>query len=106
MQCVDFTRAKPELLENLLVVFSQRRSASGRLLGDAVHLNGTADRRAQLAARTVKRNDNVVQAQLWILDNFLWTPHGAERDVNAIEDLVPMRHRPRSEDLVENFCQL
>src|ERR1700676_2461648 len=27
VQCVDFTRAEPELLENLLIVFSQRRGS-------------------------------------------------------------------------------
>ncbi len=33
-------------------------------LGDTVHLNRTADRRGQLAAGTVERNDDVVQSQL------------------------------------------
>src|ERR1700680_3784288 len=50
VQCVDFTRAESDLLEDLLVVCSQRRGSPRRHLGDAMHLNRTADRRAQLAA--------------------------------------------------------
>jgi hypothetical protein len=48
-----------------------------------VYLNGAANRRAQLAACAVKRNDNVVQPQLRILNDFQRPTHGAERDVNA-----------------------
>src|SRR3984885_2017567 len=106
VQCVDFTRAEPKLLEDLLVVFSQRRGSPRRHLGDAMHLNWTADRRAQLAACAVKGNDNIVQSQLWVLDDFPWSSHGAERDVDTAENLVPMRHWLSSEDLVENLCQL
>src|SRR3984957_3659414 len=105
VQRLDFARAEPELLENLLVVFSQRRGALRRHLGDAMHLNGTADCRIKLTACAVKRNDNVVHSQLWILDDLLRSSHGAERDVNATKYLVPMRHRLSTEYLVENLGQ-
>ena len=44
--------------------------------------------------------------QLRIIDDFLRPAHGAERDMNAAEDLVPVRHRLRAEDVVENGGQL
>src|SRR5260370_5570202 len=85
VQSVDFSRAEPELLENSLIVFAKGRGALCRHFSDAMHLNGTADRGGQLAARTFERNDDVIQAQLRIVDDFLWPAHGAECDVNPIE---------------------
>src|SRR5271170_902648 len=91
-QCVHFARTEPEFFEHLLVVLSQCRGAPRRHLGDAVHLNRTADRRPQLAACTVQRNDNLIQPQLRVLNDLLRSSHGAERNVNTAEDLVPMAH--------------
>src|SRR6266852_5581575 len=92
-QAVDVCRVEPQLLENLLVVLSELRGALCGHFGDAMHLNRTADRRGQLAAGTVERNDDVVQPQLWIGDHLLRPVHGAERDADAVEYLLPMRHR-------------
>ena len=71
-----------------------------------MHLNRTADGRGQFAAGSFERNDDVIRSQLRIIDDFLRLTHGAEGDVNAIEDLVPMRHRLRAEDLIQNRGQL
>src|ERR1700722_20185321 len=46
-EAIDFGGGEPELLENLLVVLSQRRCALRGHLGDAMHLNGAADCRGQ-----------------------------------------------------------
>src|SRR3984885_5724237 len=105
-QAVDFSDAEPELLENLVVVFSKRRSALRSNFRHAVHLNGAADRRGQFAACAFKRNDDLIRSQLRIVDNFLWPADDAEGDVNAIEGVIPMRHRLRAEDFVENRGQL
>src|SRR5689334_12060420 len=98
-EAVDFGRAEPELFENLFVVLTKRRGAPCWHFRDAVHLNGTANRRVQLAAGAFERNDDVVRLKLWIIDDFLRAVDGAEWDVNAIEDLIPMRHWLRGEDL-------
>ena len=87
-------------------MFSKRRGALCRHFRHAVHLNGAADRRGQFAACAFERNDDVIRPQLRIVDDFLWPAHDAEGDVNAIEDFVPMRHRLRAEDFVENCGQL
>src|SRR5207245_4080830 len=81
-QSVDLSRAEPELLEHVLSVFSKCRCASCRHFRDAMHLKRTADRRGELAAGSVERNDDVIRPQLRILDDFLWPSHGAERHVN------------------------
>src|SRR5438876_7645432 len=93
IQAGDFRRAESELFENLFVVLAEFRRAFRRHFADTMHLNRTADRRAQLAARAFERHDDIIQSQLWIGDDFLRPTHSAERDVNAIEDFVPMRHR-------------
>src|SRR6202051_3688948 len=105
-EAVDFGGGESELLENLLVVFSKRRSALRSHFVHAVHLNGAADRRGQFAACAFERNDDLIRTQLRIVDDFLWPAHDAEGDVNAIEGVVPMRHRLRAEDFVKNSGQL
>src|SRR6266849_6802764 len=92
-QTIDFSRAKSELPENLLVVFSDLWGALRGHLGDAMHLKRAADRGRQLAAGAVERNDDVVRPELGIADHLLWPTHRSERHVNAVEHLVPMRHR-------------
>src|SRR5258708_40197193 len=101
-EALDFGGTEPELFENLFVMFAERRGALGRHFRDAVHLNGAADRRCQFAARPFERNDDVIRSQLWIFNDFLWAAHGAERDMNAVKDFVPVRHRLRAKDLVQN----
>jgi len=61
MQTVDFGRAESELLENLLVVFSNLWGALRGHFGDAMHLKRAADCGRQLAAGTVERNDDVIR---------------------------------------------
>ena len=61
VQAVDLGRAESELRENFFIVFSKCRRALCRHFGDAMHLNGTADRRGQLAACAFERNDDVIR---------------------------------------------
>src|SRR6266849_7354959 len=105
-QAVDFGRAESELPQNLVVVFSNLRGALRGHLGDAMHLKRAADRRRQLAAGTIERNDDVIRPELGIVDHLLRPAHRSERHVDAIEDLVPMRHRLAAEDLVEDRREL
>src|SRR5712671_5553187 len=105
-QTIDFGRAKSELPENLLVVFSNLWGAPRGHLGDAMHLKRAADCGRQLAAGTVERNDDVIRPELGIVDHLLWPTHRSERHVSAVEHLVPMRHRLRTEDLVEDRREL
>src|SRR5258708_27902764 len=93
VQAIDFARAETELVENLFVVFSERRGALCRDFCHTMNLNGTADGGAQVAACSFEGNDDVICPQLRIVDDFLWPPDGAEGDMNAVEDFIPMRHR-------------
>src|ERR1700682_1569827 len=106
MQTIDFARAEAELPENLVVVFSNLRGALGGHLGDAMHLKRAADGGRQLAAGAIERNDDVVRLQLGIVDHLSRPTHGSERHVDAIEHLVPMRHRLGAEDLVADCREL
>src|SRR5712672_1817089 len=105
-QTIDFGRAESELPENLIVVFSNLWGALRGHFGDAMHLKRAADRRRQLAAGTVERNDDVVRPELGIVDHLLWPTHRSERYVNAVEHVIPMRHRLGTEDLVEDRREL
>src|ERR1700722_619002 len=71
-----------------------------------MHLNRTADGRGQLLAGSFERNDDVIRSQLRIIHDFLRLTHGAEGNVNAVEDLIPVRHWLRSKDLIEYCRQL
>src|SRR4029077_2083402 len=101
-QTIDFGRAESQLPENFLVVFANLWGALRGYLGDAMHLKRARDGGRQLAAGTIERNDDVVRLELRILDHLLRPAHRSERHVNAIEHLVPMRHRLGTEDLVED----
>src|SRR6266550_1566171 len=105
-QAFDFFHVEAEFLENLFVMFADFRCAFRRNFGHAVHLNRTANRRGQLIAGSFQRNDDVIGSQLRIIDDLLRIAHGAEGDVNAIEDFIPMRHRLRTEDFIEHCRQL
>src|SRR5437660_12489365 len=105
-EALDFGGTEPELFENLFVVFADFRGALGRHFRDAVHLNRAADRELQLPARSFERHDDVIRAQLWIFNDFLRAAYGAERDMNSVNDFVPVRNRLRSKDLVQNRGQL
>ena len=87
-------------------MLSKFGSAPGRHFRDAMHINWTADRRGQLAAGAFERNDDIVRAQLRIIDHLFRPAHCAERHVDSIEDRVPVRHRLRAEDFVENGREL
>src|ERR1700761_420076 len=65
-QTIDLGRAKSQLPENLVVVFSNLRGALRGHLGDAMHLKRAADCGRQLAACTFERNDDVIRPQLGI----------------------------------------
>src|SRR5258708_12941587 len=97
-QTIDFGRAKSELPENFLVVFSNLWSALGGHFGDAMHLKRAADCGRQLAAGTIERNDDVVRLELGIVDHLLAPTHCSERHVSAVEHLVPMCHRLPPDD--------
>src|SRR6266436_7377265 len=105
-QTIDFGRAKSELPENLVVVFSNLRGALRGHLGDTMHLKRAADCGRQLAAGAIERNNDVVRPELGIVDHLLRSTHRSERHVDAIENLIPMCHRLATEDLVEDRCEL
>src|ERR1700722_15069917 len=105
-QTIDFGRAESELAENFLVVFANLWGALRGHLGDAMHLKRAADCGGQLAAGTFERNDDVVRPELGIVDHLLWSTHRSERHVNAVERVIPMRHRLGTEDLVEDRREL
>ena len=65
-----------------------------------MHLNRTANRRVQLVAGALERNDDVVRSQLRIVDDFLRITHGAKGDMNTIENFIPMRHWLGAEDFI------
>src|ERR1700722_2317894 len=98
----DLGSTESELRENFLSVLPDFRSSLCSHLGYAVHLDRTADRRRQFAARTFDRNDYVVQPQLWVVNHLFRSAHGAERDVDPAEDLVPMLHRRRAKDVIKD----
>src|SRR5712671_6358516 len=106
MQTIDFGRAESELPENFLVVFSNLWGALCGYLGDTMHLKRARDGGRQLAAGAIERDDDVVRLELRILDHLLRPTHRSERHVNAIEHLVPMRHRLVTEYLVEDRREL
>src|SRR6476646_7808237 len=101
-QTIDFDRAKTELPENLLAVLSKLWGALRGYLGDAMHLKRAADCRRQLAAGAIERHDDVIRPELRIVDHLLRPTHRSERHVDAIEHVVPMRHRLGTEGLVED----
>src|SRR6267378_2524388 len=105
-QCTDIARAEAEFLQNSLVVLSEGRGAPSRHLFDAMHLYWAADGGSQLAGGTFQWHNNVIERKLRIIDDFLRTAHGAERHVDALEDLLPMRHRLGCEDIIQNRRQL
>src|SRR6266446_10522746 len=65
-QAIDLLRVEAELLEDLFVMFAELRGTPGRDFGHVVHLNRTADRGAQVAARALEGNDDVVGPELRI----------------------------------------
>src|SRR5271168_1406834 len=92
-QAGDFARAKAQLLENRLVVFSKCWGPLGRDFRNAVHIDRATDRRGELATRSFQGNDDVVCAQLGVVDYFFRSAHDAESGMDTIEGLAPMRHR-------------
>src|SRR5260370_6194041 len=105
-QTIDLGRAESELPEHLVVVFSNLRGALRGHFGDAVHLKRAADGGRQLAAGTIERNDDIVRLKLGIIDHLLRPTHCSERDVDTIEDLVPMWHRLATEHIVADRREL
>src|SRR5689334_21207096 len=105
-KAIDLIRIKAEFVENLLIVFAELRSTFRSHFGHTVDLNRTADCRSYVVTRAFDRDYDVIRAQLRIVDDFLWTADGAKRNLGATEDLVPMRHRFRSEHFVKNGRQL
>src|SRR5215469_17888082 len=100
VQGIDALRVKSQVMEDLLGVFAEVGRAAGWYFGDAMHLDRAADRRGELAAGALERNDDVVRLELRVIDDFLRPAHRPDRE--ALERLVPMRHWLRAEGLVEN----
>src|SRR5258708_26794215 len=101
-QTIDFSRAKSQLPENLLLVLSNLWGALRGHFRDAMHLKRAADGGRQLAAGTIERNDDIVRLELRIVDHLLRSTHRSERHVNAVEHFVPMCHRLGTEDIRED----
>src|SRR5882724_13522780 len=92
-QAFDFFRVELEFLENFFIVFSNFWCPLRRNFAHVMHLNRTADRRRYFIAGSFQRNDDVVCPELRVIDDFFWLTHGTEGDVNATENLIPVRHR-------------
>src|SRR6201987_384542 len=105
-QPCDVVTCESKFLQHFIVVLADSRRAPGRYFSNTVYLNGTADGRGQLLASSFERNDDVIRSQLRIINDFLRLTHGAERDLSAVEDFVPMRHRLRTKNLIEHCRQL
>src|SRR4029077_18403960 len=105
-QAIHRLRVEAELLEDLFVMFAELRGTRGRDFGHVVHLNRTADRGAQVAARALEGNHDVVRPELRILDDVTRRLDDAERDVRLVEDLLPVRHRLGGKELVQNRGEL
>src|SRR6266849_6247468 len=99
---VDIASRETKFFQHLVVMLADSRRAPGRYLSNTVYLNRTADGRGQLLAGSFKRNDDVIRSQLRIINDFLRLTHGAERDLSAAEDFVPMRHWLRTKNLIEH----
>src|ERR1700738_4138682 len=84
-QSIDLDRIESQLLENLRVVLTDVGGSRCRFLDDAMHLDRAADRGRQFAAGPFERNDDVVRAQLRIVDHLFRPAHGAGRDGYAAE---------------------
>jgi hypothetical protein len=70
-QAIDFVGAEAQLSEDFPIMLAKRWGTLCRHFGDAMHLNRAADRRGELAARPFERNDDVIGAQLRIVDHLL-----------------------------------
>src|ERR1700751_2673323 len=105
-QPCDVVTCESKFLQHFIVVLADSRRAPGRYFSNTVQLNGTADGRGQLLASSFERNHDVIRSQLRIINDFLRLTHGAEGDVNAVEDLIPMRHWLRTKDFIEYCRQL
>src|SRR6202048_2676711 len=90
-QTIDFGRAKSELPENLIVVFSNLWGALRGHLGDAMHLKRAADCGRQAAPRAFERNNDGVSPGLGGGDSLLWPTPRSERPVNPLSPVLPMR---------------
>src|SRR5277367_5188193 len=91
-QTCDVITCESKFLQHLVVMLADSRRAPGGYFSNSVHLNRTADGRGQLIAGSYERNDDVIGSQLRIINDFLRFTHGAEGDVNTVEDFIPMRH--------------
>src|ERR1700733_13624175 len=105
-QACDLVTCESKFLQNFIVMLADSWRPPCRHLGNTVHLNRTADGRGQLLAGSFELNDDVIRSQLRIIDDFLRLTHGAEGDVNAVEDFIPMRHWLRTKNLIEHCRQL
>src|SRR5713226_6906449 len=85
MKVFDLGSVEPELSENFVIVLAQARRAVCGFLCNAVHLHGAADRKRQLASRALERNDNVVGAQLRVIDDLGGIKNRSVGDVRFVE---------------------
>src|SRR5450432_4822470 len=91
-QACDVVICEAKFLQHFIVVLANSRRAPSRYFGNTVHLNGAADGRGQLLAGSFERNDDVIGSQLRIIYDFVRVTNGAEGDMNAVKDVIPMRH--------------
>src|SRR4029453_19131530 len=98
-QALDALRVEAELGEDLLIVLAEAGRTPSRSLVDTVHPDRIADCRGQLAG-AFEWNDDVIRRQLRVGDDLLRAVDGAEGDVEATEQLMPMCHGLGGEDFV------
>ena len=105
-QSIDFGRAKSQLPENLIVVFSNLWGAFRGNFGDAMHFQRTADGVFQALARPFNRHDDLICQQLLIVHVFRRRMHNSIGDVSAVQHIAPVRQRLRAKDFIQNCRQL
>src|SRR5487761_212138 len=101
-QIRDLLPLVAEIPQNLLAVLTDLRCAVRGNLGDAVHLDRTAHRHLHTVAGAFERHGDVIGHELRVAHDFLRGAYDAEREMSPIEDLPPMRHRPRDEGHIQD----
>src|SRR6266436_8841563 len=106
MKLFDLASVEPELPENVVIVLAEVGRTACGFLCNAVHLHGAADRRGQLASRALERNDDVVRAQLRVIDDLGGFQNRSVRDVRFVEDFAPVLHRLPGEHVIQDCPEL
>src|SRR5580658_11362625 len=90
---VDFISSEAKFLQDLVVVFSDFRSAFGGHFSDIVYLDGTADCELQIPSGALDRHDDSIRLKLGIFGDFARSVNDTKCKVTLFEDFLPVRYR-------------